>query len=354
MKAFFEALLDALSRGENAVLCSVLSASGSTPRGAGAKMAVFADGHVLGTVGGGAVERAAMEQAMRVHQGEAGDMRSFCFAPNQLADLGMICGGNVTVSFRLLSPGSEADRAALQAICGAIGRQENTWLVFRLQGGAVTDISVCRRHDAPLPQLLQSTPVCLPEEGWYAEPLVRAGTVYIVGGGHVGRALAGLLPDVGFRVAVYDEREKLAHPENYPKADRILYGPFAEFTKHVAVSADDFIVIMTPGHLADRAVLLQALATPACYIGCIGSRRKVEKTNEALREAGVSQAELARIHAPIGLEIFAETPAEIAVSIAAELIRERALRAGTRKASRAAAPENKQEREKDENEPKQC
>ena len=107
MKAFFEALLDALSRGENAVLCSVLSASGSTPRGAGAKMAVFADGQILGTIGGGAVERAAMEQAMRVHQGEAGDMRSFCLAPNQLADLGMICGGNVTVSFRLLSSGSE-------------------------------------------------------------------------------------------------------------------------------------------------------------------------------------------------------------------------------------------------------
>ena len=84
MKAFFESLLDALSRGENAVLCSVLSASGSTPRGAGAKMAVFADGHMLGTVGGGAVERAAMEQAMRVHQGEAADMRSFCLAPNQL------------------------------------------------------------------------------------------------------------------------------------------------------------------------------------------------------------------------------------------------------------------------------
>ena len=179
-------------------------------------------------------------------------------------------------------------------------------------------------------------PVYLPGEGWYAEPLVRAGTVYIVGGGHVGRALSALLPDVGFRVAGYAEREDLARAENYPRAAQVVCGPFADFTKRISVTREDSIVVMTPGHLADRAVLLQALATDACYLGCIGSHRKVEKTNEALRGAGVSGEQLARIHAPIGLEIFAETPAEIAVSIAAVLIRHRALRAGTKKAKNAA------------------
>ncbi len=336
MKAFFEAVHAALVRGEDVVLCGVLAASGSTPRGAGAKMAVFTDGQILGTIGGGAVEREAIRQAVRVHQGQSAACRGFCLAPNQLDDIGMICGGDVTVSFRLLRAQSEADRAALEAICGALGAQENVWLVLRLHDGAVTDIGVQREADAPLPQLLQATPVYWPDEGWYAEPLVRAGTVYIFGGGHVGRALAELLPRVGFRVAVYDERPELSRAQNYPQAAQVLCGPFADFGRQIAVTSEDYIVVMTPGHLADRAVLLQALKTDACYIGCIGSRRKVEKTNAALREAGISEQQLARMHAPIGLEIFAETPEEIAVSIAAELIRHRAERAGTRKASRAA------------------
>lgn len=336
MKAFFEAVHASLMRGEDVVLCGVLAASGSTPRGAGAKMAVFADGRILGTIGGGAVERHAIEQAVRVHQGASAECRGFCLAPNQLGDIGMICGGDVMVSFRLLRAQNEADRAAMDAICDALGKQENAWLVLRLQNGAVTDISVQRKTDAPLPQLLQAAPVYLPDEGWYAEPLVRAGTVYIFGGGHVGRALAELLPRVDFRVAVYDERPELSRAQNYPQAAQVLCGPFADFGRQIAVTSEDYIVIMTPGHLADRAVLLQALGTDACYIGCIGSRRKIAQTYAALREAGISEQQLARVHAPIGLEIFAETPAEIAVSIAAELIRHRAERAGTRKASRAA------------------
>lgn len=336
MKAFFGALLDALGRGEDAVLCCVLAASGSTPRGAGAKMAVFADGQILGTIGGGAVEQEAIRQAVRVHQGQSAACRSFCLAPNQLGDIGMICGGEVMVSFRLMRARSEEDRAALDEICQALARQENAWLVLRLQNGAVGKICVQRKDSAPLPQLLQAAPVYLPDEGWYAEPLVRAGTVYIFGGGHVGRALAELLPRVGFRVAVYDEREDLSRAQNYPHASQVLCGPFADFGQKIAVTGEDYIVVMTPGHLADRAVLLQALGTDACYIGCIGSRRKVEQTNAALRDAGISEQQLARVHAPIGLEIFAETPEEIAVSIAAELIRHRAVRAGTRKARRAA------------------
>ena len=340
MTHLFETLLRELEAGRGAVLCSILASSGSTPRGAGAKMLVLADGSSLGTVGGGAVELHAARLAQQALRDRTSAVQGFILRPNDVADIGMICGGNVTVSFRLLSAQNDADRAALTDICAALEKQENAWLVYRLCGGAVAEISVCHAPDAPLPQLLQPVPVYLPDEGWYAEPLVRAGTVYIVGGGHVGRALSELLPSVGFRVAVYDEREELARPENYPQAGRVVCGAFADFTKRIAVTKEDCIVIMTPGHLADRAVLLQALSTDACYIGCIGSRRKVEKTGAALREAGVSDEQLARVHAPIGLEIFAETPAEIAVSIAAELIRHRALRAGTRKAKSADRTES--------------
>lgn len=339
MKAFFEALEAAMLRGENAVLCSVLAASGSTPRGAGAKMAVFADGRILGTVGGGAVEQLAIKRALRVLAGADAGCERFCLTPGQLGDIGMVCGGDVCVSFRLLRAENEADCTALREICQALAQTEHAWLVYRMQGGAVASFGVQRARDAApdgMPQqLLQPAPVYLPDEGWYAEPLVRAGTVYICGGGHVGRALAALLLQVGFRVSVYDERPELARAESFPQAGQVLCGPFEAFSARVPITADDYIVIMTPGHLADRTVLRQALATDACYIGCIGSSRKVAVTNAALRAEGFSGEQLARIHAPIGLEIFAETPAEIAVSIAAELIRLRAVRAGTRKARRA-------------------
>lgn len=332
MKNLFAALRERLSQGEMAVLCCVLASGGSAPRGAGAKMAVFRDGMATGTIGGGAVEQAATEKARAILDGASAESCRFSLTAGQIGDLGMICGGEVTVGFRLLT---RSDLPAVESVCAALRAQRRAWLVFRIADGAIGEISVQTDGDTAL---LQAVPVYQPEEGYYAEPLVRAGTVYIAGAGHVGAALARLLPQLGFCTAVYDERASLLNQSSYPDAQAIC-GAFADFTKRVAITPDDYIVIMTPGHLADREVLTQALDTDACYIGCIGSRRKIAATNEALRAAGVSQAQLARIHAPIGLEIFAETPEEIAVSVAAELIRHRALRAGTRKAKRETEKE---------------
>lgn len=327
MKELFAALLDRLSRGEAAALCCVLASGGSAPRGAGAKMAVFSDGTAIGTVGGGAVEQAAIQKARAVLAGERAGSCRFSLSAGQIGDLGMICGGEVTVGFRLLTAD---DVPAVASICETLDAQTRAWLVFRLTDGEIDGISVQKDGE---PSLLQAGPVYLPQDGWYAEPLVRAGTVYIAGAGHVGAALARLLPQLAFRTIVYDEREGLLNQSAYPDAKAVC-GKFSDFTERLTITSDDYIVIMTPGHLADRTVLAQALTTDACYIGCIGSRRKIAATNEALRAAGVCEAQLARIHAPIGLEIFAETPQEIAVSVAAELIRHRAQRAGTRKAKR--------------------
>lgn len=332
MKAFFEALLDALRHGRAAVLCCILSSSGSAPRGAGAKMAVFADGSILGTIGGGAAERQAIEKALRIFDGSSAGSCRFDLAAGQLGDVGMICGGEVTVSFRLL-PAAPQELAELDAVCAALGRRENAWLLCRITGGAMGPLSVAHTGEVEN-DLLQRAPVYLPDAGWYAEPLTRTETVYIVGGGHVGAALARLLPQVGFSVVVYDEREELLARGAYPGA-ALCCGSFADFTRQVRVTENDYVVVMTPGHLDDRLVLAQVLETSACYIGCIGSRRKVELTNQALLAQGFDAGNIARIHAPIGLEIFAETPEEIAVSIAAELIRHRAVWLGTRKSLRA-------------------
>ena len=116
MKELFTSMLQALSDGQSVVLCSILASSGSTPRGAGAKMAVFADGHTVGTIGGGAVEKCSGEKALEVLQSKQSLVQGYCLAPNQVADIGMICGGNVTVYFQYFDPADENGRALLQGI----------------------------------------------------------------------------------------------------------------------------------------------------------------------------------------------------------------------------------------------
>ena len=162
-------------------------------------------------------------------------------------------------------------------------------------------------------------------EGWFALPAVQGGKVYIFGGGHVSQALVPAIAAVGFRPVVYDDRPEFADQALFPQAEAVLCGDFAALSEQVAVTADDYVVIMTRGHQADYEVLSQTLRSGAKYLGCIGSRKKLALCRERLLAAGFTAEEYARLHAPIGLAIGAETPAEIAVSVAAELI---AVRAG--------------------------
>ena len=124
---------------------------------------------------------------------------------------------------------------------------------------------------------------------------------------------------------VYDDRPEFSRPELFPQAEEVLCGSFEELERQVTVTPDDYVVIMTRGHQADYEVLTQTLRSGARYLGCIGSRRKLALCRDRLLEAGFTAEEYDRVHAPIGLAIGAETPAEIAVSVTAELI---AVRAG--------------------------
>lgn len=324
MKQLLSALLTRLTKGENAVLCTVLASSGSSPRGAGARMAVFSDGTTLGTVGGGAVEQIATRQALAALKTGASSLRAFDLSPNQINDIGMICGGAVTVYYQVFSPQDKPACAALQKWLSVLEREQAAWLYLALSGDAVREFAIYTQNELPQDkpfgtkaQLTGSDPL------FYTEPVCRPGKVVIFGGGHVGTALVPVLAAVDFRVTVFDNRPDFALPAHYPEAAQVIYGDYEKIEEHITLTKDDYAVIMTPGHQADLAVLLQVLRTQAGYIGCIGSRKKIERTNEALRQAGFTETDLARIHSPIGLDILAETPAEIAVSIAAELIRHR-------------------------------
>lgn len=339
MKELFDALISALRRGEDAVLCTILGATGSAPRGAGAKMAVFADGSSVGTVGGGAVELRSIAMAQEVLAAKQSLMHGFQLHQNEVEDLGMICGGGVTIYFQFFAAQDAAALALLEDARALLDGTQSAWLLYELRDGLVTQMGTYTkshglRHmlldEAELTALLTSQPVFRSgEPAYYAEPLTLAGTVYIFGGGHVGAALVPVLAYVGFRVAVYDNRPDIAHPEQFPKAARVILGDYQNLS--VTLQPEDYAVIMTPGHQADREVLLQALRSPATYVGCIGSRSKLAATKAWLAERGIDEAGWQRVHAPIGIPLGGRTPEEIAVSVAAELIRHRAERLGNRR-----------------------
>jgi len=162
-------------------------------------------------------------------------------------------------------------------------------------------------------------PLCGGRMEVFVEAIDPVRRVIVAGAGHVAYFLHRFLRLLDFRTVVIDPRAELATPERFPEA-QLLLRPFEEPLGDLAITPADGIVIVTPEHRHDEAVLRQALATEAGYVGMIGSRRKVPVLLERLRRDGVSEEQLARVHAPIGLDIGAETPAEIALAIAAEIV----------------------------------
>lgn len=311
------------------MLVSITAASGSVPRGAGAMMAVLTDGTSVGTIGGGNVEYEAQKRAAEMlAQGKSGTC-SYVLSKSDVAGLGMICGGDVTVYFQLIT---REDVEPFRYLRAALERNESTWLVRARSGGVFTSLGVwgksgllyapeiCEDEVRPL---LKSRAVLTDE--YYIEPVSVSGCTYIFGGGHVAQELVPVLSHVGFRCVVYEDREDFARPELFPGVYDTILGNFGKIEPSVIIGPSDNAVIMTRGHGFDYEVLAQILATPASYIGCIGSRKKTSATKERLfEEKGFTETDFARVHTPIGLEILAETPAEIAISIAAEMIRFRA------------------------------
>ena len=153
----------------------------------------------------------------------------------------------------------------------------------------------------------------------HIDPLAPSPGLYIIGAGHVGYHLARVALDAGFRIHVVDDREKFANAERFPGAE-IVVQPIPEWLAHAEIPPSAYVVIVTRGHQNDLDAVRSLSNRTLKYLGLIGSRAKIARIYDALREEGVSPDALARIHAPIGLEIGAVTPAEIAISILAELI----------------------------------
>jgi xanthine dehydrogenase accessory factor len=154
----------------------------------------------------------------------------------------------------------------------------------------------------------------------FVEPVMSDLKLIILGAGHLGRAVADIAQKVAFKVVVVDDRETFANRARFPDVDEVVLSEFSEAFEHVSVDENCYILVVTRGHKHDQAATEAAIRTSARYVGLVGSRRKIKLIVEALLEKGLSADQFEKLYAPIGLDIGSETPEEIAVSVAAELI----------------------------------
>ena len=336
---------DSLGAGAPVVLVSIVSSEGTLPRHAGSKLIVRSGGRTAGTIGGGLMEAAAIKLADAALQDQRSRWMEAQLEGEDAASEEPVCGGTATLLVDFIPASKEnADFFRRYRDHLAAGRDLYSVTVLRDEAD-LTDVvgrSLLMR-DGTLettfawpPQDLQqlrselhdvsSTAfLSLAGKRVVVESVNRAKTVYCFGAGHVAVPTARLSAQTGFVVNVLDDRADFASRDRFPDADGVfVIEGFDHALDGLSIDEDSFIVIFTRGHRHDETVLEQALRTNAAYIGMIGSRRKRDMLFAALRARGVSQAQIDRVHSPIGLPIQAETPEEIAVSIVAELIQERA------------------------------
>ena len=299
-------------------------------------MAVFPVGSTVGTVGGGGVERIAAKEAAELFALSRGSyfVREYDLdGTTRDVKTGMICGGAVRLFFYY------PDEAALAVLAEAAALQDgvaNRYLLTEIPCFSAS--AVCPAEPSVLLSLLDeatlraqtggTSPLRQPQLNGHLliEPVTLRGMVYLFGLGHVGRALYPLLRTTGFPVVVIDDRKEALDEVLFADAVAKLCLPYGMPSEALRITEDDLVVITTAGHRGDFEVLSLVLPLQPSYIGCIGSRRKAMTVSTRLLEAGFPATEIARIHSPIGLAIGAQTPAEIAVSICAELIAHRAAR----------------------------
>jgi xanthine dehydrogenase accessory factor len=249
---FYRKVVSVMESQAPAWAVTVISATDYTPQKTGARMIVFADGSIFGTIGGGDVEHKLIQEITTGRMSEPSVIR-YSLTEHHSASEGpnMFCGG---------------------------------------------------------------------EMEFFVEPLQPGNPLYIIGGGHCAMELSALASRTGFSVTVLDERPEWATMEKHPTASRVVCTPIAEIAQHIQFTPRTYIVIMTHGHEFDELALKLCLPHETKYIGMIGSRNKSRNVLDHLRAAGFSEDSLSRVHSPIGLPIGSHTPAEIAVSISAELI----------------------------------
>ena len=316
----FAEVLTAVAAGAPVALATVVATGGSAPRHLGARMAVFADGRTLDTIGGGRIEH----EVTRVGQAVAAGAPATRVRHHLVRDLAMCCGGWMELVVAPAAP----DRAALEAVVAAMAARRPLVLTTALADGRL-GVDAVGPADGAAPRLDGAT---------LRERIGGPARAIVFGAGHVGRALCPHLAALGFEVTVCDDDDTGALATPVPGAARAVESfAVADVERALGgLGADDHAFIVTRDHAVDERLVLELLPRPLAYLGMIGSRGKVARFQKRLAARGVEPEAWRAVHAPIGLDLGAETPAEIAVAIAAELV---ALRRGRAVVGGAVAPE---------------
>lgn len=345
MRELLAELNQALDGGRDCVYCAVVETRGSTPQKAGAAMLVFPDGSQTGTLGGGCVEAEVKRQALRTLSDggtTAPQVLNFCLDDNYGWDDGLICGGRMSILadpvaalerrpqvrayYRTFRELTESGRGCTEAVVMAetAGVPIGSRYLFDVHNDVVAALgpkpapAAIREHLIPLAK----RPKPWIQHGVSYLPVLPRVTLLIVGGGHVGQAVAKLASDVDFDIWVLDDREAYASAERFPTAEKRLVGDIGQSLLELApkLTPNVYALIVTRGHGHDEEALYHLAATPAGYVGMIGSKRKIKLIYEDLIARGIATEALAKVHAPLGFDIGSQTVPEIAVSIVAELI----------------------------------
>ena len=328
MRTILSKIVSERAAGHGCVLVSLIADSGSAPRGKGSLMLVGADGRMAGTVGGGAIERRCEEMAKALLAEQRSDVHDFILRANRTEDLGMICGGDVTAHFQFIPAESTLWDDALRLAQARAAEHRPGWLILREDGGTPTLAAdgQCLSGESLEAQTLDTLchKVCVRADGRFSLPLPTGDRVIIFGAGHVAQSLCPVLRSVDFSPVIYDPRAELVTRELFPDAQELICGDYTDISDHLTITDEDYLVVMTHGHIHDFTVEEYALRGAFAYLGVIGSRRKIAAVNERLLQSGITPERLRDVHTPIGLNIKAVTPAEIAISIAGEMILVRA------------------------------
>jgi xanthine dehydrogenase accessory factor len=353
MEDIYAKIVELLKKNRFSVLATMIRQTGAAPRHAGTKFLIMEDGSFLGTIGGGLLEAQVLEGAKKVLETHSPLRLNFILKGKDVEKTDMICGGDAEVFLEPVShenlnqldifkKAMDVNRRGGSGVVATIVN-EDQWQakhipkLFMDPGGEhIGTLSGIREAEDALREELRQVItggepniiICHDNEGneleLFVEPLASEPVVYVFGGGHVSLQIVPLAARVGFKVVVVDDRAEFADPHNFPEAWKVHQYPFEDVLDKFPVDESSYFVIVTRGHIHDKTVLTQALRIPAKYIGMIGSRRKRNMIYDALLKEGFTKDDMDRVHAPIGLDIGAETPEEIAVSIVGELIKVRA------------------------------
>lgn len=356
-KEVYLGLKKAFDQNRAAALITVTSVLGSTPRKPGAKMLVFADGMMVGTIGGGCGEAEARREAFNVLSSHSSKIHYLNMTADIAQEEGMVCGGIMGLFIDYLGSESPVEQTNLYkdylsslesyykpllvtVIEAAEERLIGKKLVIKNNGDVLGDLCIEELNRVALEHAEKGRRRCQPlllsldsEFNSCESTVTRAGIrllieppttvvqLLILGAGHIALPLATMAKIVGYEVTVIDDRPSFANSARFSTADTIICDDFERALDGININPQTFVVIITRGHRYDKVCLRKVINQPASYIGMIGSRKRVKALIAELEEEGVPSELLQKLYSPIGLKIGAETPEEIATSILSELIK---------------------------------